>query len=105
MKENILEAFMKMKPNVVLVNTSRGQVIDQDALVWALKEKKIFAAGLDVTEPEPLPAEHELFHMKNVFILPHIGSATFETRKEMSILCAKNVMAGLEGKKLVAEIL
>ncbi len=99
------EAFLKMKPNAVLVNTSRGQVIDQEALIWALKENKIFAAGLDVTDPEPLPKEHELFHLENVFILPHIGSATFEARTEMSILCAKNVMAGLEGQKLVTEVL
>ena len=87
-----LEELKQMKPSAILVNTSRGEVIDQDALVWALKEKLIFAAGLDVTTPEPLPIDHELFAMPNVFITPHFGSATFEARADMSLICAENIL-------------
>lgn len=96
--------FMQMKKEAVLINTSRGEVIDQDALIWALKEKKIFAAGLDVTTPEPLPLSSELFKLENVFILPHIGSATYEARRAMSIMCAKNIIAGLEGRELESQV-
>ena len=98
------DQFQKMRPHSVLVNTARGEIIDQDALIWALKEKLIFAAGLDVTEPEPLPLSSELLKLENVFILPHIGSATFEARREMSILCAKNIIAGLNGENLISEV-
>lgn len=96
--------FEKMKRNAVLVNTARGEIIDQDALVDALARKKIFAAGLDVTDPEPLPISCDLFKLENAIVLPHIGSATFEARKEMSLLCAKNIIAGIEGKKLVSQV-
>lgn len=82
-----------MKESAIIINTARGDVIDQDALYEALKNKKIFAAGLDVTSPEPLPPSHSLYSLPNVMILPHIGSATFESRSEMSILCAKNIIA------------
>jgi glyoxylate reductase len=91
-----------MKKNAVLVNTSRGEIIDQAELINALKENAIFAAGLDVTDPEPLPIDNELFQLKNAYILPHIGSATFEARRAMSILAAKNIIAGLEGNELVS---
>ena len=86
------EEFKMMKPNAILINTARGEVIDQDALVWALKEKLIFAAGLDVTTPEPLPIDHELFSMPNVFITPHLASATIEARTDMSLICAENIL-------------
>ncbi|MGZ3806581.1 MAG: 2-hydroxyacid dehydrogenase [Bacteriovorax sp.] len=94
--------FMKMKSSAVLVNTARGEIIDQEALIDALKNKTIFAAGLDVTDPEPLPMESELFALENAIILPHIGSATIDARREMSLLCARNVIAGLEGRELEA---
>ncbi|MFA6238452.1 MAG: D-glycerate dehydrogenase [Bacteriovorax sp.] len=93
-----------MKSSVVLVNTSRGEIIDQVALIRALKNKKIFAAGLDVTDPEPLPIDSELFLLSNAFILPHIGSATFEARSEMSLMAAENVIAGLEGGELKGRV-
>jgi phosphoglycerate dehydrogenase-like enzyme len=93
--------FCKMKKNAILINTSRGEIVDQSALIKALKEKTIFAAGLDVTDPEPLPADHELFKLENALVLPHIGSASFEARKAMSVMAAKNIIAGLENEELV----
>ncbi len=68
-----------MKPTSVLINTSRGGVLDQDALVQALQTRRIFAAGLDVTDPEPLPASHPLLKLDNCIVLPHIASATRDT--------------------------
>ncbi|MDD4972938.1 MAG: D-glycerate dehydrogenase [Bacteriovorax sp.] len=94
--------FKSMKKNAVLVNTSRGEIIDQAALINALKENLIFAAGLDVTDPEPLPKDNELFQLKNAIVLPHIGSATYEARRAMSVLAAKNIIAGLKGLPLEA---
>lgn len=81
-----------MKKTSIIVNTARGDVIDQDALYQALKDNQIFAAGLDVTSPEPLIPTHPLYKLPNVMILPHIGSATYEARKAMSILCAENII-------------
>lgn len=97
-------AFGKMKPTAVFVNTSRGGVVDQDALVEALKNKTIWAAGLDVMTPEPLPLDNELFKLKNCVVLPHIGSASIETRKEMGVLTARNIVAALKGEKMPAEL-
>ena len=94
------EAFSKMKPNAVFVNTSRGPVVDLDALYHALNEKKIFAAGLDVTEPEPLPLDHPLFTLDNILIMPHIASSSKVARDKMSWIAAKNLIAGLEGRHL-----
>lgn len=85
-----------MKTSAIIVNTARGDIIDQEALYEALKDKKIFSAGLDVTSPEPLDPTHPLYSLPNVIILPHIGSATFEARSEMSLLCAKNILAVFE---------
>ncbi|KAL0099233.1 hypothetical protein PUN28_020066 [Cardiocondyla obscurior] len=93
--------FNKMKTTAVLVNVSRGQIIDTDALVRALENKKIFAAGLDVTDPEPLPKGHRLLELPNVEIVPHLGSATIKTRTDMAIIAAQNIVNGLEGKPLV----
>jgi len=90
----------RMKPNAVLVNTSRGPVIDMDALYEALRDHKIFAAGLDVTEPEPLPLDHPLLTLDNFIITPHIASASRPARDKMAWLAAKNLIAGLEGKHL-----
>lgn len=94
------KAFEQMKPTSVLVNTARGGVIDQDALADALRSRSIFAAGLDVTEPEPLPADSDLRELANCVILPHIGSATAKTRDDMAEIAARNVMAGLVGEDL-----
>jgi glyoxylate reductase len=94
------EQFAKMKPTAVFVNTSRGPLVDQAALADALRRGVIFAAGLDVTEPEPLPPDHELYTLSNCVIAPHIASATVGTRDAMARMCAENLLAGLEGKKL-----
>lgn len=90
----------KMKSNAVLVNTSRGPVVDQTALYEALKAKRIFAAGLDVTDPEPLPLDSPLLTLENCVILPHIGSASEHTRDEMARLAAENLIAGLKDERL-----
>jgi glyoxylate reductase len=94
------EALSKMKPSAVLVNTSRGPVVDLDALYDALKSKRIFAAGLDVTDPEPLPADHPLLTLDNIVIVPHIASATKTARDKMAWLAAENLIAGLKGDHL-----
>jgi len=94
------EALSKMKPNTVLINTSRGPVVDLDALYEALKFKRIFAAGLDVTEPEPLPADYPLLTLDNIIIVPHIASASRTARDKMSWMAAKNLIAGLKGEHL-----
>jgi glyoxylate reductase len=90
----------KMKPNAVLVNTSRGGVLDQAALYGALKANKIFAAALDVTDPEPLPMDSPLLELENCIIVPHLGSASKKTRDMMSFLAAQNLVAGLKGERL-----
>ncbi len=89
-----------MKPTAVLVNTSRGAVIDQDALVQALTFGRPWAAGLDVTDPEPLPPDHPLVGLSNCIILPHIGSATVASRDAMAEICVDNVLAALAGRPL-----
>jgi len=94
------EAFSKMKPDAVLVNTARGPVVDMEALYEALKEKRIFGAGLDVTEPEPLPLNSPLLGLDNIIIAPHIASASKTTREKMSWMAAQNLIAGLKGERL-----
>ncbi|KAI9319096.1 D-isomer specific 2-hydroxyacid dehydrogenase [Dichotomocladium elegans] len=94
------KAFDKMKKTAVFVNTARGGIVKQDDLVHALKEKKIAAAGLDVTTPEPLPPSHPLYHLPNCVILPHIASATFETRERMATMCVENVLAASKGEAI-----
>jgi glyoxylate reductase len=89
-----------MKPTAILINTARGPVVDPDALYQALSEGWIAAAGLDVTDPEPLPAGHRLYSLDNCLILPHIGSATMNTRRRMAELAANNLLAGLDGRRL-----
>lgn len=93
-------ALQKMKPSAILINASRGPVVDTAALVRALSEKWIASAALDVTDPEPLPPSHVLYSMPNCFILPHIGSATHGTRKRMAEMACENLLAGLEGIRL-----
>lgn len=93
-------AFKKMKSNAILINAARGPVVVTDALIEALKNHQILAAGLDVTDPEPLPPDHPLFKLKNCFITPHIGSATVNTRKVMAEIAIRNLAAGIEDKPL-----
>jgi len=94
------DAFAKMKPTSVLVNTSRGPVVDQEALYEALKSRFIFAAALDVTVPEPLPTDSPLLTLENCLIVPHIASASWQTRQKMSRMAAENLLAGLKGEHL-----
>ena len=89
-----------MKPTAILVNTSRGPVVDSMALVDALKDGTIAAAALDVTDPEPLPAEHPLVGMDNCLVVPHIASASRATRGKMASMAAANLLAGVRGKRL-----
>ncbi|MEM4726696.1 MAG: D-glycerate dehydrogenase [Candidatus Bathyarchaeia archaeon] len=91
--------FKMMKPTSYIINTSRGQVIDEGALCKALKEGWIAGAGLDVFEKEPLQRNSELINMDNVVLTPHIGSYTAETRRAMALMCIENVRAVLEGKR------
>ncbi|XP_052743454.1 glyoxylate reductase/hydroxypyruvate reductase [Bicyclus anynana] len=97
-------AFEKMKRSAVFVNTSRGALVDQNALIYALENKIIWGAGLDVTTPEPLPLDSPLFKLKNCVVLPHIGSATIDTRNTMSELTAANILAALHNAKMPAEL-
>jgi glyoxylate reductase len=96
------EQFKKMKRSAVLVNTARGPIVDQKALCAALKSGTIFAAGLDVTDPEPPAADDPLLKLSNIVIAPHIASATIATRDQMAEICAKNLIAGVTGQKLFA---
>lgn len=97
-------AFNKMKSNSIFINTSRGDVVDQKALVNALQNNTILAAGLDVMTPEPLPLDDPLLKLKNCVLLPHIGSASIQTRKNMAVLTANNILAALNMQKMPAEL-
>ena len=96
--------FAKMKQTAVFINTSRGGLVDQEALYNALKSKTIYAAGLDVTTPEPLPTDNPLFNLPNCVILPHIGSASIRTRYEMTRLAVANLHAALLGEPMEYEV-
>ena len=89
-----------MKPTAVLVNTSRGPVVDSMALVDALRDGTIAAAALDVTDPEPLPADHPLIGLDNCLVVPHIASASRATRGKMASMAAANLLAGIRGDRL-----
>jgi glyoxylate reductase len=82
------------------VNIARGSLIDTDALVAALEQERIGGAALDVTDPEPLPPDHPLVTRDDVLILPHVGSATYETRARMAMLAAENLIAFVTGAPL-----
>jgi glyoxylate reductase len=90
--------FEKMKRTAVLVNTSRGAIVDNMALYEALRTGKISYAALDVTEPEPMPADHPLLTLDNVIVVPHIASASVATRTKMALMAADNLIAGLKGE-------
>ncbi|HAA95439.1 MAG TPA: D-glycerate dehydrogenase [Dehalococcoidia bacterium] len=90
----------KMKPTSILVNLSRGPVVDTDALCKALTKGWIAGAGLDVFDPEPVPKDHPVLGLDNVVVLPHIGSASNRSRREMCLLAARNLLAGLRGERL-----
>jgi glyoxylate reductase len=90
----------RMKPTAILVNAARGAVVDTDALTEALAARRIAAAALDVTEPEPLPRDHPLLRLDNVIITPHLGSATEQTRRRMAEVSVENLLAGLAGRPL-----
>jgi glyoxylate reductase len=92
------ERLRLMKKTAVLINTSRGPVVDTMALYEALKNGVIWGAGLDVTDPEPLPADHPLLTLPNCLVVPHIASASFKTRDAMSELAADNIIAVLNGR-------
>ncbi len=94
--------FAQMKPTAVLINTSRGPVVDEAALYQALSSGQIAGAGLDVTEIEPLPADSPLRTLENIILAPHIASASVQARTKMATTAAENVAAGLTGKKLPA---
>ena len=95
-------AFGKMKKNAVLINIARGPIVNQDDLYEALKSKQIFAAGIDVMYPEPLPANHKLLTLPNLIITPHTATSTLKTRTAMAVVAAQNVLRGLNGEKMVA---
>ncbi|CAF1487390.1 unnamed protein product, partial [Didymodactylos carnosus] len=94
------DAFKQMKPDSILINTSRGSIIDQDALYDALSNGQIHAAGLDVTVPEPLPPTDKLLTLKNCLILPHIGSADVTTRNKMIQVAIDNLRNYFENKPM-----
>ncbi|MBQ9572752.1 MAG: D-glycerate dehydrogenase [Acidaminococcaceae bacterium] len=97
-------AFAAMKNGVRFVNISRGRVVDTDALYQALKSGKVAAAGLDVTEPEPLPGNHPLLTLPNITVTPHMASATEETRDEMALVTAQNIVAAMSGQPMLAQV-
>lgn len=92
-------ALARMTPTAILINTARGEVVDTDALHRALSNGEIAAATLDVTDPEPLPADHPLLTLDNCLVTPHIGSASRATRERMARMAADNLLAGLRGDR------
>ncbi|MBK5268181.1 MAG: D-glycerate dehydrogenase [Acidimicrobiia bacterium] len=95
----------RMKSTATLINIGRGPLVDPDALDRALRTDEIFAAALDVTDPEPIPTTHPLASCPNCFITPHLGSATTRTRTAMAELAARNLVAGLRGDPMEAPVI
>lgn len=98
------EAIAKMKSTAALINISRGAVVDSDALYEALASGKLAHAALDVTMPEPLPGDHKLLTLPNITVTPHMASATVETRDAMALLTVDNILAGLKGEDMPAQV-
>jgi glyoxylate reductase len=92
-------ALAQMKPTSILINVSRGPVVDERALEEALEKRQIWAAGLDVWEAEPIRSDHPLLRFSNVVALPHIASASYATRTRMATLAAENLIAGVTGER------
>ena len=93
-------AFAKMKRTAILINSARGPIVDHMALYEALKSGQILGAGLDVTDPEPIPVDHPLLTLPNCLIVPHIASASVATRGKMASMAAHNLIAGVRGERL-----
>jgi glyoxylate reductase len=93
-----------MKRTALLVNTARGGVIDQNALRTALHDGEIAGAALDVTEPEPLPADDPLLDAPNLLVVPHVGSATVRTRARMAEMAVENLLAALDGRPMPHQV-
>jgi glyoxylate reductase len=98
------KALNQMKSNCILINTARGAVINTEDLIDALETGKIAGAGLDVTDPEPIPSDSKLLKLNNCIVVPHIGSASYATRSKMSVMAAENVIAALSGETLPYEV-
>jgi glyoxylate reductase len=94
------DALERMKPTAILVNTARGPIVDHDALADALRAGRLAGAGLDVTDPEPLPPGHPLYTTPNLLVVPHIGSATTTARAAMADRAVDNLLAGLDGRPM-----
>lgn len=92
--------FALMKPSAMLINMSRGAVVDTDALYAALRTGRIAGAGIDVTQPEPLPRDHPLLTLQNLVLTPHLGSASDRTRRRMIEMTIENLRAGIAGEPL-----
>ena len=99
------DAFEKMKSTAVFVNTGRGEIHDQNALAKALRDGIIFSAGLDVTDPEPISMDDPLLDLPNCLVLPHIGSATVQSRDAMADIAADNILLGLQGSPLRCSVI
>ena len=93
-------AFSKMKPSALFINTARGAVHNEKDLIEAIQNKTIWGAGLDVSNPEPMNKTNPLLNLPNVCVLPHIGSATVETRDQMALMAARNIIATLNNQKM-----
>ncbi|HET8719574.1 MAG TPA: NAD(P)-dependent oxidoreductase, partial [Candidatus Nitrosotenuis sp.] len=96
--------FRKMKSNSFLINTARGKIINEKDLIKALKSRIIAGAALDVFENEPIGKNNRLTSLQNVVLTPHIGSSTVETREKMAQITIRNLISGLEGKKMVYSV-
>jgi glyoxylate reductase len=97
-------ALARMKTSAILINTARGELVDQQALTRALQDGLIAGAALDVTVPEPLPADAPLLQAPNLIVTPHIGSATRTARERMAELAVDNLLAGLDGQPMPHQV-